>query len=77
MNSQIPSGWYPDPSGFNCDRFWDGEAWTEQTRPISALHNRIPPQVKPAKTGLDSTEMTLLVVIVGLIVLVALFSSGY
>jgi hypothetical protein len=77
MNSQIPSGWYPDPSGFNCERFWDGEGWTQQTRPLSVLQNRTSPQAKPSNTGIDSTEKTLLIVIVVLIVLVALFSTGY
>ena len=77
MNSQIPSGWYPDPSGLNCERFWDGQDWTEQTRPVSILQNRPPPQVKPNNPGFDSSEKTLLVVIVVLIVVAALFSSGY
>ena len=77
MNSQIPSGWYPDPSGLNCERFWDGQDWTEQTRPVSILPNRPPPQVKPNNPGFDSSEKTLLVVIVVLIVVAALFCSGY
>ena len=77
MNSQIPSGWYPEPSGLNCERFLDGEDWTEQTRPVSILQNRPPPQVKPTNPGLDSSEKTLLLVILVLIVLVALINSGY
>jgi hypothetical protein len=77
MNSQIPSGWYPDPSGLNCERVWEGQDWTEQTRPVSILPNRPPPQVKPNNPGFDSSEKTLLVVIVVLIVVAALFSSGY
>ena len=28
-----PAGWYPDPSEAARLRFWDGEVWTEQTRP--------------------------------------------
>ena len=27
------AGWYPDPNGLPSDRYWDGESWTEQTRP--------------------------------------------
>jgi uncharacterized protein DUF2510 len=27
-----PAGWFPDPGGAPCWRFWDGVAWTEQTR---------------------------------------------
>jgi CAAX prenyl protease-like protein/uncharacterized protein DUF2510 len=28
-SSWIPSGWYPDPSGANYWRWWDGYAWTD------------------------------------------------
>ena len=27
-----PAGWFPDPAGTPCWRFWDGAQWTEQTR---------------------------------------------
>jgi hypothetical protein len=77
MNSQIPSGWYPDPSGLTCERFWDGEDWTEQTRPLSVLPFRPPPKIKATSTGLDSSEKVILIVIVVAVVLLALFSSGY
>lgn len=30
-----PSGWYPDPDGKPCERFWNGYKWTNKTRPIS------------------------------------------
>lgn len=25
-------GWYPDPTGAATQRFWNGQAWTEQTQ---------------------------------------------
>jgi hypothetical protein len=28
-----PAGWYPDPAGGFFERFWNGAAWTDQTRP--------------------------------------------
>jgi hypothetical protein len=35
MNNQNPPpGWYQDPDGFQCERFWDGGNWTLQTRPM-------------------------------------------
>lgn len=35
MNSDdtFPPGWYPDPDGKPCDRFWDGKSWVDDTRP--------------------------------------------
>ncbi len=32
---QLP-GWYPDPSGRPAERWWDGSAWSDQTRPYAA-----------------------------------------
>src|ERR1039457_2843304 len=29
-------GWYPDPSGKAIERWWDGSAWSDQTRPYAA-----------------------------------------
>lgn len=31
MQPQVPPGWYPDPKGGLCKRYWDGAAWTEST----------------------------------------------
>lgn len=28
------AGWYPDPSGQNQQRFWDGDGWTEYYQPL-------------------------------------------
>jgi TM2 domain-containing membrane protein YozV len=30
----VPSGWYPDPNGNPCERYWNGNLWTEETRPM-------------------------------------------
>ncbi len=30
------SGWYPDPSSPDSERYWDGNAWTTSTRPLQA-----------------------------------------
>jgi uncharacterized membrane protein len=29
-----PAGWYPDPSNAPQTRYWDGDVWTDQTRPF-------------------------------------------
>jgi hypothetical protein len=37
METRNPdSGWYPDPSGKAMERWWDGTAWSDQTRPYAA-----------------------------------------
>ncbi len=77
MNSQIPSGWYPDPSGLSCERFWDGSDWTEKTRPISTFEHMPPPQLNTKTSGLDSSEKVILAIILVSFVLIALISSGY
>lgn len=33
MSNPIP-GWYPDPQSPTSQRYWDGTAWTDQTRPV-------------------------------------------
>ncbi|MDR1082758.1 MAG: DUF2510 domain-containing protein [Coriobacteriales bacterium] len=33
IDSQVPAGWYPEPTGDTSQiRYWDGQAWTERTR---------------------------------------------
>lgn len=44
--SDIPAGWYPDPEGRPADRYWDGSAWTADTRP----------QAPPAPTSTAATS---------------------
>ena len=31
---QVPAGWYRDPSGQPCSRWWDGYRWTDHTAPL-------------------------------------------
>lgn len=31
--SQPPAGWYPDPAGSGDERYWDGQGWSQVTRP--------------------------------------------
>ncbi|MER6130053.1 DUF2510 domain-containing protein, partial [Streptomyces sp. NPDC001795] len=37
MTQVTPPGWYPDPGqtsdGPATERWWDGKAWTDRTRP--------------------------------------------
>ena len=37
LDDQIPTGWYPDPSGdLSLIRYWDGQTWTSYTYAVSA-----------------------------------------
>jgi len=44
--SERSDGWYPDPQDPSVYRFWDGEAWGEQTRP-RAPQTKVGWQVHP------------------------------
>lgn len=34
QNIRLPAGWYPDPSGGDHRRWWDGKDWTQHTAPF-------------------------------------------
>jgi hypothetical protein len=36
QHEQQPAGWYPDPEQVATQRFWDGQAWTDQRAPLPA-----------------------------------------
>ncbi|MEU6257167.1 DUF2510 domain-containing protein [Streptomyces sp. NPDC047043] len=51
MTQVTPPGWYPDPGqtseGPATERWWDGKAWTEQTRPAGSAAVWGPPAQAP------------------------------
>ncbi|MFN0028318.1 MAG: RDD family protein [Acidimicrobiales bacterium] len=42
------SGWYPDPSSTDSERYWDGNAWTTSTRPIQQQGTPPAPTYQPS-----------------------------
>ncbi|MFF4055716.1 DUF2510 domain-containing protein [Streptomyces sp. NPDC001668] len=48
MTQETPPGWYPDPGqtsdGPASERWWDGRAWTERTRPAGSAAAWGPPE---------------------------------
>ncbi|WP_460105639.1 DUF2510 domain-containing protein [Streptomyces sp. YKOK-J1] len=52
MTQVTPPGWYPDPGQTNdgppTERWWDGKAWTDQTRPAGTAAAWGPPAQQPA-----------------------------
>ncbi|MGW2647881.1 DUF2510 domain-containing protein [Streptomyces sp. NPDC001393] len=51
MTQVTPPGWYPDPGQTNdgppTERWWDGKAWTDQTRPAGTAATWGPPTQPP------------------------------
>ncbi|PWI14136.1 hypothetical protein DI272_08200 [Streptomyces sp. Act143] len=51
MTQVTPPGWYPDPGQTNdgpaTERWWDGKAWTDQTRPAGSAAVWGPPAQVP------------------------------
>ncbi|MFI8191269.1 DUF2510 domain-containing protein [Streptomyces sp. NPDC085946] len=52
MTQETPPGWYPDPGqtsdGPATERWWDGRAWTDRTRPAGSAAAWGPPAQQPA-----------------------------
>jgi len=52
MTQVTPPGWYPDPGQTSdapaTERWWDGKAWTDQTRPVGSAASWGPPAHPPA-----------------------------
>jgi hypothetical protein len=52
MTQVTPPGWYPDPGQTSdspaTERWWDGKAWTDQTRPAGSAAEWGPPPQPPA-----------------------------
>lgn len=43
--SDTPAGWYLDPTAPYVQRYWDGQAWTENTAPVAPP---LPDEYSPA-----------------------------
>ena len=60
MNGVNPvAGWYPDPDGFECERYWDGNNWTLQTRP------KVKREIQNSKTANSSISAGWWLAIIG------------
>jgi hypothetical protein len=70
----IAEGWYPDPEGKPCERYWDGSQWTEKTRPLIDQ-----PQVNPIPILPIENENKKKIGCLGwtLIILISVFFIGY
>ena len=60
----VHPGWYPDPRDGSVERWWDGTAWTDATRPVSVLTRPLAAPVltnTPATVGLVLGAFAMLV----------------
>jgi hypothetical protein len=59
MTQVTPPGWYPDPGQTSdappTERWWDGRAWTDRTRPVGSAAVWGPPP-QPSPTGADQSQ---------------------
>ncbi|MGV9253451.1 DUF2510 domain-containing protein [Streptomyces sp. NPDC003697] len=59
MTQVTPPGWYPDPgqssNGPATERWWDGKAWTDRTRPAGSAAVWGPPPQQPQAAGTRPT----------------------
>ena len=51
MNTQPAAGWYPDPTAQSLQRWWDGSAWSQVTRPAWSAGTGATPDYLPAATS--------------------------
>ncbi|OIJ93108.1 DUF2510 domain-containing protein [Streptomyces monashensis] len=62
MTQVTPPGWYPDPGQTNdgppTERWWDGKAWTDQTRPAGTAAAWGPPTQPPPDTAAQPAPPT-------------------
>ena len=68
----VAEGWYPDPEGKPCERYWDGFNWTEQTRPLTKPSSRDkveqPPIVIKKGGGCGKAMLWTVIIFVGLFI---------
>lgn len=70
MSSDVQPGWYPDPDGKPAERYWDGDKWTEQTRPQTVKKSQPKKNgdyIKREKSRYDGLIGWSIIIIIGLI----------
>lgn len=74
MTEPTPAGWYPDPENSGQQRYWDGNAWTEQFAPGNAPSAPTPSATK--KPLYKSTWFIVVAALIGLGVIINLLGGS-
>lgn len=71
-----PSGWYPDNTQPNTDRFFDGRQWTDQTRPSGGAAFAAPPVPPQGQAKKRRKKWPWVVAIIGVLVVIGAIASA-
>jgi hypothetical protein len=67
----VAAGWYTDPGGQPVQRWWDGRAWSAQTRPFAPPVTSPPPQmvrvVAPPRPTSAASVITLILGVISVL----------
>lgn len=69
--SQVNPGWYRDPDGRPCERYWDGMNWTLETRPIST-----PSSTTNNQAGMTTGWKVAIAIIISISILILIYASS-
>jgi hypothetical protein len=72
MEGQTSPGWYVDATNPNQERYWNGEGWTTQYRPVNTLEQQILQELKNANRLLVGIQQRTGVVAVAVLVALVL-----
>lgn len=72
MMASIPPGWYPDPDGKPCQRYWDGSMWTLETRPVKIIK----PTENITSNGMSTGWKIAIAIAVALSLIILIYSAS-
>jgi Protein of unknown function (DUF2510) len=49
-----PAGWFPDPERGDAERYWDGQQWTDQFRPVATAPEPPAPPAAPSQADIEA-----------------------
>ena len=71
-----PAGWYTDPESPGQQRYWDGQAWTDQHAALTSGQGFAPPFVEKPKPRHRLLKWGGAIVVIGMVIAIATAMSG-